>query len=216
MKTLLFCYARIRFDSMWLFSKGTNGDQDELAMLIGTYTNGSSKGIYTFRFNQETGTAVPLSSAALPNPSYLVPSGDGEFVYAVSEMNDSTAALSLPFLRPGNGRTAPAEHRSHLRRRPLLRGHQWPGSVDCQLQRWNHVRPFLYRKTHFGSCRHALSRLCHRSRRIRQATPHIHCTVFSPDGKYIFATDFSADRILPLCDAPRQPYSSCFSGSRWH
>ena len=74
--------------------KGTNGDQDELAMLIGTYTNGSSKGIYTFRFNQETGTAVPLSSAALPNPSYLVPSGDGEFVYAVSEMNDSTAALS--------------------------------------------------------------------------------------------------------------------------
>lgn len=31
---------------------------------------------------------------------------------------------------------------------------------------------------------------------IRQATPHIHCTVFSPDGKYIFATDFSADRIL--------------------
>ena len=74
--------------------KGTNGDQDELAMLIGTYTNGSSKGIYTFRFNQETGTAVPLSSAALPNPSYLVPSEDGEFVYAVSEMNDSTAALS--------------------------------------------------------------------------------------------------------------------------
>lgn len=40
------------------------------------------------------GTAVPLSSAALPNPSYLVPSEDGEFVYAVSEMNDSTAALS--------------------------------------------------------------------------------------------------------------------------
>jgi len=30
----------------------------------------------------------------LPNPSYLVPSEDGEFVYAVSEMNDSTAALS--------------------------------------------------------------------------------------------------------------------------
>ena len=76
--------------------KGTNGDQDELAMLVGTYTNGSSKGIYTFRFNQETGTAVPLSSATLPNPSYLVPSEDGEFVYAVSEMNDSTAA-SAPF-----------------------------------------------------------------------------------------------------------------------
>ena len=75
--------------------KGTNGDQDELAMLIGTYTNGSSKGIYTFRFNQETGTAVPLSSAALPNPSPPRPPRKmAEFVYAVSEMNDSTAALS--------------------------------------------------------------------------------------------------------------------------
>lgn len=74
--------------------KNASGNQDELAMLVGTYTNGSSKGIYTFRFNQETGRAVPLSSAALPNPSYLVPSQDGKFVYAVSEMNDSTAALS--------------------------------------------------------------------------------------------------------------------------
>ena len=34
----------------------------------------------------------------------------------------------------------------------------------------------------------------------RQATPHVHCTVFSPDGKYIFATDFSADRILRFDD----------------
>ena len=84
MKTLLFCMLGLGLTACGSSPKGTNGDQDELAMLIGTYTNGSSKGIYTFRFNQETGTAVPLSSAALPNPSYLVPSEDGEFVYAVS------------------------------------------------------------------------------------------------------------------------------------
>ena len=152
--------------------KGTNGDQDELAMLIGTYTNGSSKGIYTFRFNQETGTAVPLSSAALPNPSYLVPSEDGEFVYAVSEMNDSTAALSS-LASTGNGRTAPAEHRSHLAPTLATSDHQWPGSVDSQLQRWNHVRFSFTERRHFGSCRHALSRLCHRSRRHTAShSPH--------------------------------------------
>ena len=27
----------------------------ELTMLVGTYTSGNSKGIYTFRFNEETG-----------------------------------------------------------------------------------------------------------------------------------------------------------------
>jgi len=29
-----------------------------------------------------------------------------------------------------------------------------------------------------------------------QNKPHIHCTTFTPDGKYVLASDFSADRIL--------------------
>ena len=29
--------------------------QENVLMLIGTYTNGSSKGIYSYRFNQNTG-----------------------------------------------------------------------------------------------------------------------------------------------------------------
>lgn len=42
----------------------------------------------------------------------------------------------------------------------------------------------------------------------RQALAHVHCTLFSPDGNYIFATDFSADRILKYAihakeDSPR-------------
>ena len=53
MKTLLFCMLGLGLTACGSSPKGTNGDQDELAMLIGTYTNGSSKGIYTFRFNQE-------------------------------------------------------------------------------------------------------------------------------------------------------------------
>ena len=35
----------------------------ELTMLVGTYTSGNSKGIYTFRFNEETGESLPLSDA---------------------------------------------------------------------------------------------------------------------------------------------------------
>ena len=32
----------------------------ELTMLVGTYTAGDSKGIYSFRFDEETGTATAL------------------------------------------------------------------------------------------------------------------------------------------------------------
>ena len=46
----------------------------ELTMLVGTYTSGNSKGIYTFRFNEETGESLPLSDAEVANPSYLIPS----------------------------------------------------------------------------------------------------------------------------------------------
>ena len=68
--------------------------EHELTMLVGTYTSGSSKGIYTFRFNEESGVATPLSEIEVSNPSYLTLSPDNRFVYAVSEENDSTAAIN--------------------------------------------------------------------------------------------------------------------------
>ena len=96
--------------------KTVNGGEDELSMLIGTYTDGTSKGIYSFRFNQKTGTATPLDSVELSNPSYLTPSEDGKFIYAVSEMNDSTAAVNaLAFdKQTGNLRLLNSELRERL------------------------------------------------------------------------------------------------------
>ena len=40
------------------------------------------QGLYSFRFNEENGTATALSEAEVENPSYLVPSADGKFIYA--------------------------------------------------------------------------------------------------------------------------------------
>ena len=52
--------------------------EPELTMIVGTYTSGDSKGLYSFRFNEENGTATALSEAEVENPSYLVPSADGK------------------------------------------------------------------------------------------------------------------------------------------
>ena len=72
--------------------------EPELTMIVGTYTSGDSKGLYSFRFNEENGTATALSEAEVENPSYLVPSADGKFIYAVSEFsNDQAAANAFAF-----------------------------------------------------------------------------------------------------------------------
>ena len=69
--------------------------ENELTMLVGTYTTGNSKGIYTFRFNQETGETTPLEVTEVSNPSYLTLSSDNRFVYAVSEENDMAISSSV-------------------------------------------------------------------------------------------------------------------------
>ena len=56
MKSLLFCMLGLAMTACAPRKAGNvNNGSDELAMLVGTYTDGNSKGIYTFRFNQETG-----------------------------------------------------------------------------------------------------------------------------------------------------------------
>lgn len=68
--------------------------QQQISMAVGTYTDGGSKGIYTYRFNQDTGKVVLLDSLAMKNPSYLTVSDDKRYIYAVSETDVSQASLS--------------------------------------------------------------------------------------------------------------------------
>ena len=56
--------------------------QDNIKLLVGTYTNGSSKGIYSFELNQRTGDVTALDTLEITNPSYLTLSLDGSMIYA--------------------------------------------------------------------------------------------------------------------------------------
>lgn len=178
---------------------------DELNLLVGTYTHGTSKGIYTFRFNQQTGENRPLDSLTLPHPSFLTVSEDGRRVYAVSEMNDHTAALHTMAFNPTDG---------SLR----LLDKQWTrGTEPCHVV----ANQKMVLTANYGGG--SLSVFPLRADgtaapadtlfygeatgpdKARQLTPHIHCAMFSPDGKYVFATDFSADRILRFTVTPHGP-----------
>src|ERR1700744_148361 len=54
-------------------------------LFVGTYTTGTGKGIYLYRFDAATGKASLLNVTDIDNPSYLTLSPDGRYVYAVNE-----------------------------------------------------------------------------------------------------------------------------------
>lgn len=188
--------------------KATAGEESELTMLVGTYTSGSSKGIYTFRFDQQTGIATPLSQTEVANPSYLTLSADGKFVYAVSEQSDTTAAVNAfafdkekGTLRLLNSRRTEGEDPCYVSTdgEKVLTANYGGGSMSVFPLRCDGSLAEL--DTLFKGSATATDP-------DRQALAHVHCTLFSPDGNYIFATDFSADRILKYAihakeDSPR-------------
>ena len=169
--------------------------QEKLMMLVGTYTDGSSKGIYSYRFDQKTGEAHLLDALEMRNPSYLTVSRDGQLIYAVSETNDNMASLNVVGLnKDGDMRlihTIPTEGADPCyvatNGHTVLTANYSGGSMSVFNLRENDVKPELATRFLGSTGGPDLS---------RQDTPHVHCACFTPDGKYVLATDFSSDRIL--------------------
>jgi 6-phosphogluconolactonase len=60
----------------------------EVTVYVGTYTDGTSKGIYRFSLDLETGKATaPVLAGEAKNPSFLAFHPNGRFLYAVSEVD---------------------------------------------------------------------------------------------------------------------------------
>lgn len=177
-----------------LLAACTNGHR--LPMVVGTYTDSGSFGLYSFAFDEDSGRFELLDSCRADNPSYLTFSDDGRFIYAVNEgCGDRAAAEAFAFdrrsgaieslgARPANGDdpcyistngkiVVTADYTGGLLT-------LFPLSADGRIEPLS---------TQFAGDAGGPDS-------IRQSTPHIHCAEFSNDGKYLYATDFSADRIL--------------------
>ena len=174
---------------------------DVLTMAVGTYTDG----FYAYRFDSRTGKVVSagqypeapgaFAKAPVPNPSYLA--YDEGFIYAVSEMPDSTAAVAS-WRFNGAGFAAVGSQ---------LTGMPSGGEDPCYVSTGNGLLAVanysggtlaLYRLLPDGGIAplDSLLRSCAGGPDLsRQADPHVHCAVFTPDGKHLLFSEFSADRI---------------------
>nr|WP_203558225.1 lactonase family protein [Bacteroides sp. 214] len=169
----------------------------KLTMVVGTYTDGESKskGIYTYCFDQETGTSSLLNEVAIPNPSYLTIAKDNRFIYSVSELNDGNEAIYSFTFDKEKGRLKFAN------KQPAM------GGAPCYItNNDNYVVVANYAGgtvavfpiTKEGSLDAASQAFAYDGSgpdQTRQASSHLHCVSFTPDGKFLYATDLGADFI---------------------
>lgn len=169
--------------------------ESDLTMLVGTYTSGNSKGIYTYRFNEETGKSTLLDSVEVANPSYLTLSEDNKFVYSVNEASKDQAAVSAFAFDKDKG---------SLR---LLNTEKTMGADPCYLiTDGNNVITANYSGgsiTVFpiakdGFLLPAADIIKFKGSgpvKDRQEQAHLHCVRITPDGKYLLADDLGTDQI---------------------
>ena len=167
---------------------------DVLTMFVGTY----SDGFYAYEFDQNTGKLMddgPIAKAEMPNPSYLAVNGNK--VYAVSEMPDATASV-YAWRWCGGGF-------EFLNAQPT--GLPEHGEDPCYVStdgsllavaNYSGGTLATFRLREDGSIASLDSLLVSGTGgpdMSRQESPHVHCAVFTPDGKHLMFSEFSADEI---------------------
>ncbi|HEX7904943.1 MAG TPA: lactonase family protein [Chitinophagaceae bacterium] len=177
--------------------------QNEPYLLVGTYTSGSSEGIYVFKFNSDSGTFKPVSTTKTSNPSFLAVSSDQRYVYAVNENADSTmhttggsvAAFSFDKqsgkLTAINKQYSGGKHPCYVAidktGKWVFAGNYTSGSLALlKVQQDGGLEPPAQVIEHTG----------YSVNEERQTSPHVHATVVSPDNKFLFVPDLGIDKLM--------------------
>jgi 6-phosphogluconolactonase (cycloisomerase 2 family) len=162
-------------------------------MLIGTYTeNSSSKGIYYYSLNQETGESKLLSTIMSENPSFITIHENKQNFYAVNEFNNGKQSLSS-FLIQENSEIKKLNQVS-------TNFEEKSGADPCNILLFDkYILTSNYTGGSFTLFGIDLSNKTIKPNPIQYFSyspkSHFHCAILSPDKKYIFITDLGADII---------------------
>jgi 6-phosphogluconolactonase (cycloisomerase 2 family) len=160
---------------------------DELCLLVGSYSDGTTPGISVYDFNTQTGDFTYLSDIkGVVNPSYIAISPDEKMVYSVNETSDGAVSAfrfdkqsaTLRFLntRLTNG-ADPCFIHINKEKTFIVTANYSGGSLSVfPLNEDGAINPI--------------------SQNFKMNTPsHIHTIAFSPDEKWLLATDLGKDKI---------------------
>jgi 6-phosphogluconolactonase len=207
---------------------GGNGIYD---LLIGTYTgSGKSEGIYVYRFDSGTGETTRLASAKTVNPSYLVVSADRQHVYAVNELpGDNGPAtqrggISAFRFDPPSGKLTFVNEVSSDGNDPAYLALSPDGrylvtaNYSVASNPGGSFAVFPIGAADGDRVGKSVLTVHHDGSgpvKGRQDNSHVHSTVFSPDGRYMFAQDLGVDKVYAYrytTDGTRGLFSPTESG----
>jgi 6-phosphogluconolactonase len=191
-------------------------------LVIGTYTQpGKSNGIYVYSFNTGTGELTyKAESPPVKNPSFVAISKDRKRLYAVTEAGEGLvnaytfdpASGKIEFVNSAStGGNGPCYVAVNSTNTLAFAGNYGGGSlaaIPINADGSLGDKPQFIQ--HTGS-----------STKSNQTKPHVHATVLSPDGKYLFVPDLGTDKVNiyqvsagggELLTPGKQPFAAIASG----
>ena len=163
---------------------------EDLNLVVGTYADKNAPGILVYGFDTDNGNSDHLGeTSGIANPSFLVFSPDGKHIYSVSETDDDSASVHA-YSFDDDCRMA------HLNSQPT------GGASPCHVS----IEPdgrFIVAANYTGgsitvfpiATDGSIAKASQTFKFDDATKSHLHCTAFSPDGKYLFATDLGKDKI---------------------
>lgn len=171
--------------------------QVDWTMYVGTYTKGTSKGIYAYKFQRSNGKLTPLGlMAESSNPSFLAVHPSQRFLYAVNE--DTKGMVSAFAIDPATSKLK------------LLNQVSSKGSDPCHLSvdktgKWLFVANYssgtvaAFPIKPDGSLGEASATFQHSGKSVnaeRQSGPHAHNAAISPDNRFVWVCDLGLDELI--------------------
>ncbi|PBJ02959.1 6-phosphogluconolactonase [Pseudomonas sp. ACN5] len=182
---------------------------EDYQLLVGSYTAGQSQGIYRLAFDSTTGqiNARPLQVVKSENPSWLTLSKDQRHLFVVNENGpgqvDPVGRVSSYAIDPKTHGLSLISQVQSLGNEPTHSSLSVDGShlfvsnysvaedpggtlAVLPVAADGKLKPVVQMS----------SRPASRVNPERQASAHVHSSIPSPDGKYVFSIDLGADKVF--------------------
>jgi 6-phosphogluconolactonase len=170
-------------------------------LYVGTYTKGTTNGIFAYSFNDQSGRLVDLKKPAISNnPSFLTIAPNKKFLYAVGELDNldsnQSGGLSAFKIEP-DGKLTLINHVLTHGSNPCHVSLS-PDGKKLVASNYTGGNLSFFNILPDGSLSEMIQRIQHEGNGPfpgRQTEPHAHSARFDATGKLLFAADLGIDEL---------------------